>query len=81
MLNLSISQSEGKNIEAFIIYHNRLQRQDLLFMAFNRVPQLIMVVTTLLGQQHHGREKSTVALYIYYVNSHAGTPDKNKGKA
>ena len=38
-----------------------------------------MVVT--LGQQYNTVEKPTVmlcVLYTYYINSHAGTSDKNK---
>ena len=37
-----------------------------------------MVVT--LGQQYNTGEKSTVMLYTYIINRHAGTPDKNKTK-
>ena len=33
-----------------------------------------MVVT--LGQQYNVREKPTVILYTYYINRHAGTPEK-----
>ena len=35
-----------------------------------------MVVT--LGQQYNAGEKLTVMLYTYYINRHAGTPDKSK---
>ena len=37
-----------------------------------------MVVT--LGLQYNIEEKPTVILYTYYINRHAGTPDKNKTK-
>ena len=30
------------------------------------------------GQQYNVREKPTVTRYTYYINRHAGTPDKNK---
>ena len=31
-----------------------------------------------LGQQYNIGEKRTVMLYTYYINRHAGTPDKTK---
>ena len=56
---------------------NRLQIQSLLFMAFKRVP-LCMVVT--LGQQYNIGAKPTVILYTYtyYIDRHAGTPEKQR---
>ena len=33
-----------------------------------------------LGQQYNTGEKPTVMLYTYYIDRHAGTPDKNKTK-
>ena len=35
-----------------------------------------MVVT--LGQQYNVGEKSTVIMYTYIINRHAGTPDNNR---
>ena len=35
-----------------------------------------MVVT--LGQQYNIGEKPTVILYTYYINHHAGTPEKHR---
>ena len=55
-------------------WDHRLQRQSL-FMAFKRVP-LCMLVT--LGRQYNVGEKPTVVLYTYYINRHAGTPNKTK---
>ena len=37
-----------------------------------------MVVT--LRQQYNIGEKSTVILYTYYINRHAGTPEKQRNK-
>ena len=34
-----------------------------------------------LGQQYNTGEEPTVMLYTYYINRHAGTPDKNKTEA
>ena len=31
-----------------------------------------------LGQQYHVGEKPTVILYTYYIDRHAGMPDKTK---
>ena len=32
------------------------------------------------SKQYILREKPTVMMYTYYINRHAGTPDKNKTK-
>ena len=37
-----------------------------------------MVVT--LGQQYNVGEKPTIILYTYYINRHAGTPEKQRKK-
>ena len=40
-----------------------------------------MMVVTLLGQQYNtGEEPTVIMLCTYYINRHAGTPDKNKQK-
>ena len=38
------------------------------------------MVVVALGQQYNTGEKPTVVLCTYYINRHAGTPDKNKTK-
>ena len=65
------SPVRGENVKTFRWDH-RLPIQNL-FMAFKRVP-LSMVVT--LGQQYNVGENPTVKLYTYYINRHAGTPNK-----
>ena len=53
---------------------NYLMYSNNFFMAFDRVPQPIVVT---LGQQYHVGEKTTVILYTY-INRHAETPNKTK---
>ena len=40
----------------------------------------MMVLIVTLGQQYNVGEKPTVILYTYYINRHAGTPDKTRIK-
>ena len=35
-------------------------------------------MTVTLGQQYNIGEKPTVILYTYYINRHAGTPEKQR---